>query len=367
MRAALHALPWLAAVAGYFLLPEQLPLLTAVVIAALFALSLDLVVGYAGIVTLGHAAFFGTGAYAAGLLAQAGWGEPITGLLLAAAVAALLGLATAPLVLRGGDLATLMVTLGLGLMLYEAANKASDLTGGADGLQGVEVWPLLGAFRFDLYGRTAYLYALAVLFVLFLLARLIVASPFGLSLRGIRGNARRAPALGVPVRGRLTAAYVLAAAYAGVAGALLAQTTAFVSLDALGFGRSADGLLMLVLGGLGSLYGALLGAAAFTLAHHWLSEASPLFWQFWLGIALMALALGPRGGLLGLLRAIVRPRRAARPDAGQMLADALPPPGHPAMTPRTAGAALAGTAPVGAVPTAQTTRPAVAPARDATA
>jgi branched-chain amino acid transport system permease protein len=306
MRMALHALPWLVALAGFWLLPEQLPLLSAIAIAALFALSLDLIVGYAGVVTLGHAAFFGTGAYTAGLLAQQGWGEPISGLLAAAAIAMLLGLATAPLVLRSGELAGLMVTLGLGLMLYEAANKAAAITGGADGLQGVEVWPLLGIWRFDLYGRTAYLYSLAVLFLLFLLARLLVSSPFGLSLRGISGNPRRAPALGVPMRARLTAAYAIAAAYAGVAGALLAQTTAFVSLDALSFQRSADGLLMLVLGGLGSLYGALLGAAAFTLAHHALSEASPQFWQFWLGIALVALALAGRGGMIGLLRRVLR-------------------------------------------------------------
>ena len=209
--------------------------------------------------------------------------------------------------LRAGELAGLMVTLGLSLMLYEAANKAHFITGGADGLQGVEVWPVLGLWRFDLFGRTAYLYSLAVLFLLFLVARLIAASPFGLSLRAIRGNARRAAALGVPVKRRLAAAYVIAAAYAGAAGAVLAQTTQFVSLDVLSFQRSADGLLMLVLGGLGSLYGALLGAAAFTVAHHALSEASPQFWQFWLGVALVALALAGRGGLMGLVRRL-RPK-----------------------------------------------------------
>ena len=307
MRLLLESLPWVAAIAAFFVFPDQLPLLSAIAIAALFVVSLDLVVGYAGVVTLGQAAFFGFGAYAAGLLAQQGWGEPISGLLVAMLSAALLGLVTAPLVLRAGDLAGLMVTLGLSLMLYEAANKAHFITGGADGLQGVEVWPVLGLWRFDLFGRTAYLYSLAVLFLLFLVARLIAASPFGLSLRAIRGNARRAAALGVPVKRRLAAAYVIAAAYAGAAGAVLAQTTQFVSLDVLSFQRSADGLLMLVLGGLGSLYGALLGAAAFTVAHHALSEASPQFWQFWLGVALVALALAGRGGLMGLLRRL-RPK-----------------------------------------------------------
>jgi branched-chain amino acid transport system permease protein len=309
LRLVLEAMAWAAALAAYLVFPDFLPLLSGIAIAALFALSLDIIVGYAGVVTLGHAAFFGLGAYTAGLLAQAGWGEPVSGLLVSAAVAALLGLVTAPLVLRAGDLAGLMVTLGISLMLYEAANKAAFITGGADGLQGVEIWPVLGTWRFDLYGRTAYLYSLAVLFVLFLLARLLVSSPFGLSLRGIRGNARRAAALGVPVKARLAAAYAIAAAYAGVAGALLAQTTQFVSLDALGFQRSAEGLLMLVLGGLGSLYGALAGAAAFTVAHHALSEASPQFWQFWLGIALVVLALAGRGGLIGLAQRALRWRR----------------------------------------------------------
>ena len=306
MRLALEAAFWALTLAAYWLLPEQLPLLSQVAIAGLFVLSLDLLVGFAGVLTLGHAAFFGLGAYAAGILAQQGWGEPISGLLLAALLAAVLGLVTAPLVLRGGDLPALMVTLGLSLMLAEAANKLPGITGGADGLLGVEIWPIFGVFRFDLYGRTAYLYALAVLFLLFLLARLVTGAPFGLALRGIRGNPRRMPALGTPVRARLVAAYALAAAYAGVAGALLAQTTQFASLDTLSFQRSADGLLILVLGGLGTLYGALVGAAAFTLAQHALSEMSPLFWQFWIGVALVALALAGRGGMLGLAAAALR-------------------------------------------------------------
>jgi branched-chain amino acid transport system permease protein len=304
LRLAGGALFWAAWLGAYFALPDYLPLLGQVAIAALFALSLDLLVGYAGVVTLGHAAFFGLGAYAAGLLAVNGWGEPLSGLLIAAAAAALLGLATAPLVLRGGDLAGLMVTLGIAMMLFEAANKAAWLTGGADGLQGVEVWPVLGIWRFDLYGRTAYLYSLAVLMLLFALARLVVASPFGLALRGIRCNARRMHALGTPVRARLVAAYALSAAYAGVAGALLAQTTQFVSLDVLSFQRSAEGLLMLVLGGLGRLYGGVVGAVGFTVAHHLLSEMTPQFWQFWIGLALVALAIAGRGGALGLLEAL---------------------------------------------------------------
>jgi branched-chain amino acid transport system permease protein len=302
MRRVAEAALWLLALACYWLFPDYLGLLAQVWIAALFALSLDLLVGYAGVVTLGHAAFFGLGAYVAGLLAVQGWGEPFSSLLLAGVAAAVLGLLTAPLVLRGGELAGLMVTLGLALMLYEAANKAAFLTGGADGLQGVEIWPMFGRFRFDLYGRAAFLYALGVLFVAFMALRFLVATPFGLTLRGIRGNARRMEAMGTPVRRRLVAAYAVSAGVAGLAGAVLAQTAQFVSLDVLAFQRSAEGLLMLLIGGLGALYGALLGAAAFTVAHHLLAEMTPQFWEFWIGAALVLLVMLGRGGMLGLLR-----------------------------------------------------------------
>jgi branched-chain amino acid transport system permease protein len=302
MRRVAEVALWPLALGCYWLFPDYLGLLAQIWIAALFAISLDLLVGYAGVVTLGHAAFFGLGAYAAGLLAAQGWGEPFSGLLLAGLAAAALGLLTAPLVLRGSELAGLMVTLGLALMLYEAANKAAFLTGGADGLQGVEIWPIFGRFRFDLYGRVAFLYALGVLFVGFMALSFLVATPFGLALRGIRSNAMRMAAMSTPVRRRLVAAYAISAGVAGLAGAVLAQTAQFVSLDVLAFQRSAEGLLMLLIGGLGALYGAVLGAAAFTVAHHLLAEVTPQFWEFWIGAALVLLVMLGRGGMLGLLR-----------------------------------------------------------------
>lgn len=295
---------WLLPVAAFFVFPLRLPLLAEIMVVALYALSLDLLLGYAGVVSLGHAAFFGTGAYTAGLLAQAGWGEPVSGLLAGGAVAAALGLATAPLVLRGSDLTRLMVTLGLAMMLFEAANKLAWLTGGADGLYGVEMWPLLGLFGFDIFGRTAFWYALAVLLLLFLACRRLVHSPFGLALRGIRENRLRMAAIGAPAARHLVVAYAAAAAVAGVAGALLAQTTQFVSLDVLGFQRSAEVLLILVLGGAGRLYGALLGAAAFVVMHDWLAGLTAQYWPFWLGLAFVALVLFARGGLLGLADAL---------------------------------------------------------------
>ncbi|MBI4754510.1 MAG: branched-chain amino acid ABC transporter permease [Betaproteobacteria bacterium] len=297
---------WAVPVAAYFLFPENLVLLSQIAITALFALSLDLILGYAGIISLGHAAFFGLGAYVAGLMSVHGWGDPLAGLAGAALVTALGGLVTSFLVLRGADLTRLMVTLGVAMMLYEAANKLTAITGGVDGLQGVSFTPILGLFGFDLYGRTAYLYSVAVLFALFWLARRLVHSPFGLSLRGIRQNVVRMPAIGAPVHARLVAIYTLGAAYAGVAGALLTQTTQFVSLDVLAFNRSAELLLIVVLGGTGSLYGALLGTVVFMVAHHLLSDINPNYWQFWLGALLVVIVLFARDGVMGGVRRLNR-------------------------------------------------------------
>jgi len=295
---------WLIPLIAYFLFPKSLSLLSQIAITALFALSIDLILGYAGIVSLGHAAFFGLGAYAAGLLAKYGYGDPLLGLAFGAAVATAVGFLTSFLVLRGTDLTRLMVTLGVAMMLFEAANKATAFTGGVDGLQGVEMTKLFGVFGFDLYGKTAYWYSVAVLFILFWVARRIVHSPFGTSLRGIKQNVARMPAIGAPVHGRLVAVYTLGAAYAGVAGALLTQTTQFVSLDVLAFTRSAEIMLMLVLGGTGCLYGALIGTIVFMTAHHFLSDLNPQYWQFWLGAALVLIVLFARDGIMGIAQRV---------------------------------------------------------------
>lgn len=305
---------WLIPLVAYLLFPKSLSLLSQIAITALFALSLDLILGYAGIVSLGHAAFFGLGAYAAGLLAKYGYGDPLSGLAASAMIAAAAGFITSFLVLRGSDMTRLMVTLGVAMMLFEAANKLTEFTGGVDGLQGVEMGRLLGLFGFDLYGKTAYWYSVAVLFVLFWVARRIVHSPFGMSLRGIKLNAGRMPAIGTPVHGRLVAVYTLGAAYAGAAGALLTQTTQFVSLDVLAFTRSAELMLILILGGTGRLYGALVGSIVFMMAHHFLSGLNPQYWQFWLGAVLILIVLFARDGILGLAeRLISRQKKGQKP------------------------------------------------------
>ena len=300
-----EALFWLAALLSWLFLPDRHLLLNEVAIAGLFALSLDLVLGYGGIVSLGHAAFFGAGAYTAGILAQSGWNEPLSGLAAAAAVAGGLGFASSFLVLRGSDLTRLMVTLSISLVLFELANRTGWLTGGADGLQGITMAPLLGRFEFDMFGSVAYGYSLAVLFALFLLTRRIMTSPFGWSVRAVKGNALRTAAIGIPVDRQLVVLYAIAGAIAGVAGALLAQTTQFVSLDVLAFHRSADVLLMLVIGGTGYLYGGPVGALVFKLMQDWLAGITPQYWQFWIGLFLVVLVLVGRDRLLSWPRRLL--------------------------------------------------------------
>jgi branched-chain amino acid transport system permease protein len=283
---------WLAVLACAFAFPSRYLIMTDILRLALFALSLDLILGYAGIVSLGHAAFFGVGAYCAGLLALHGIvTEPVIALVVAGLAAAVLGFLTSFLVIRGVDLTRLMVTLGIALLLEALAERFSDITGGTDGLQGIEMQPILGLFAFDMFGKVGFFYALAVLFVLFLLARRVVHSPFGLSLRAIRNNPLRASAIGIPVNRRLIAIYTLAAFYAGIAGALFTQTTALASLDVFSFERSADLMLVLVIGGTGYLYGGLIGAVLFRILQEVFSTITPQYWQFWIGLVLVVIVL----------------------------------------------------------------------------
>jgi branched-chain amino acid transport system permease protein len=314
---------WLFLLACGFIFPSRYLIMTEVVRLALFALSLDLILGYAGIVSLGHAAFFGVGAYAAGLLSAHGIiTEPILALVVAGLAATVLGFATSFLVIRGVDLTRLMVTLGIALLLEALAERFSDITGGTDGLQGIDMAPLLGLFAFDMFGKTGFFYALAVLFLLFLLARRIVYSPFGLSLRAIRNNPLRAAAIGIPVNRRLIAIYTIAAFYAGVAGALFTQTTQITSLDVFAFDRSADLMLMVVIGGTGYLYGGLLGAAIFKLLQVGFSTITPQYWGFWIGLVLVVIVLVGRARIHAA--ALFLPNLVLRQIGGRKAVVALP-------------------------------------------
>jgi branched-chain amino acid transport system permease protein len=301
---------WLCTLLPFVLFPNYLALASQIAITALFALSLDLILGYAGIVSLGHAAYFGFAAYAAGLFAKHVWGEPISGMLLATLAAGVLGYVTSFIIAPFRHLALIMITLGLGLLLRELANSASWLTGGADGLQGVRMWPIFNYFRFDLYGYTAYSYSLVMLFLCFLVARRVIHSPFGLALRGIRENPVRMPAIGAASRAHIRKIYTIAAAMAGVAGALLAQTTETVSLEVLSLERSADVLIILILGGAGRLYGGLVGAIIYMVARDQFSGVAPQFWYFWIGLLLIGVVMFLPNGVLGGIAQLVRSWRS---------------------------------------------------------
>jgi branched-chain amino acid transport system permease protein len=308
-------LPWILALAFYFAFPRYLGFGTELLITVLFAISLDLALGYAGIITLGHAAFFGAGAYTVGMLAHHGiWSEPITSLVAGAAVAAAIGFASGLVLLRTTGLTLLMLTLCTMALLEEAANLGHDYTGGFDGLTGIAIPPLFGLFEFNpLFPKTQYLYVLAVLFLCFLFARALVYSPFGQSLTGIRENTLRMHAVGAPVKTRLIVCYTISAALAGIAGGLWAQANAYVNLSTLGLDRAATVLIILVLGGYGRLYGAFVGAVAYMALSHFLSRLYPTAWQLGLGLMLVIIALFARGGVLGIVENLLRQTGGKRP------------------------------------------------------
>ncbi|MGH8621953.1 MAG: branched-chain amino acid ABC transporter permease [Burkholderiales bacterium] len=309
----LEWLPFAAALAVFFALPEYVPLGARILVYILFALSLDLILGYAGIITLGHTAFFGLGAYVAGILgAKAGVTDPLLQMAAAGAAAALLGVATGAVILRTRGLTLLMLTLAITSILLEIANKATNLTGGADGLSGIIVSPILGQFRFDMFGKTAYLYCLIALVAGWWIVRRLIYSPFGASLAGIRENIVRMHAIGSPAYARLIAVYTISAAIAGCAGALLTQTNQFVGLNVLSFEFAGELLVMLVLGGVGRIYGAFVGPLVYMIAQDQLAKQFPEYWYFGIGLLLVAVVLFARGGLLGIVDLIAAKVRGAR-------------------------------------------------------
>ena len=306
-------LPWVVAIAAFFALPEYLSLGARILIFILYALSLDLIVGYAGIITLGHSAYFGLGAYVAGILAaKVGVTDPMVQLAAAAAAGAFLGLTTGAIILRTKALTLLMLTLAITSVLLEIANKATNLTGGADGLSGVVVAPILGLFKFDLFGKTAYVYCLIVLFLGWWFVRRLIYSPFGTSLTGVRENSLRMHAVGAPVYWRLVLVYTISATIAGVAGGLITQTNQFVGLNVLSFESAGELLVMLILGGVGRIYGAFVGPVVFLIAQDFLAKQFPEYWYFGIGVMLVLVVMFARGGILGILdRILARLRRTA--------------------------------------------------------
>lgn len=298
-------LPWAVAVLCYFIAPSYLPMGSFILIMILFALSLDLILGYAGIITLGHAAYFGLGAYVSGILAVRLTSDPLLGLASGALAAGLLGWLTGMIILRTRGLTLLMLTLAITSVCFEVANKATDWTGGADGLGGIAMKPIIGLFKFDLFNKTAYLYCLVLLFLGWWLVRTIIYSPFGASLTGVRENVVRMYAVGAPVYRRLVTVYTISATLAGIAGALLTQTTQFVGLRVLSFEFSGELLVMLILGGVGRIYGAFVGPLVYLIAQDALAKQFPEYWYFGIGAMLVFVVMFARGGILGIVDAML--------------------------------------------------------------
>jgi branched-chain amino acid transport system permease protein len=301
-----HRLSWLDVVPFaliavlYFTAGGYVPLITQIMIMSAFALSLDLILGYGGIETLGQAALFGAGAYGAGIFGLRVSPNPLLGLLIGGVAGAIVAAITGPVVLRTRGITLVMMTLAAATMLLELANSMQWLTGGADGLYGFQTSPLFGIFPFELDGKAAYWYAAIVLLVVFTVCKVVVNSPFGLTIRGVRENPLRMRLLGVPVLRRLVMIYVISGFLAGVAGGLSAQVTQLVALDSFSFILSGNVLIMLVLGGAGSLNGALLGAALFVLVSDRAAAISPFHWLFALGIGLILIVRYAPSGLISL-------------------------------------------------------------------
>ena len=313
---AIELLPWVAAIAVFFLFPGYRLLATQILVLILFAISLDLIVGYAGIVSLGHAAFFGTGAYTAAMLADAGWQEPLSAVALGAVTAGVLGYISGWVILRTRDLTLLMLTMALGIILYELAKDLDDITGGFDGIN-FENDAILGLFPFDvLYYSSNYWYAFAFLVLGFLVARTVVYAPFGRSLVGIRENIRRMHAIGTPVQQRMRHVYVIAAMIAGVAGAIWVQVQGNITIGVYEFEMSGNILIMLILGGTGRLYGAFIGVTVFTILEN-LTETvlgtDPPYWELVVGVALVVTVLFAPRGLLGVFDPLIRRFRERTP------------------------------------------------------
>ncbi|QKK18126.1 branched-chain amino acid ABC transporter permease [Rhizobium indicum] len=298
---------------GYFAFPDNLALLTRMITIALLVLSLDLVTGYCGVATLGHAALFGSGAYAAGILsAHYGINDPLLMMLAGIVGGAVAGLLSGAVILRAHGLPQLVLSIALINLFHEFANKASSWTGGSDGLSGIAPDPVFGLFEFDLYGHTAFFFGMALLLIVFVLLRFLVRSPFGMLCRAIKQDPLRIRAMGASPKAALIRMYAISGAVAGVGGALNAISTQVVGLDSLSFTQSAEALVMLVLGGTGSLFGALSGTVIFMLFEDYVSAANPFHWLTMVGAMLIAVVLFAPKGLFGTAAAFVSRRREQR-------------------------------------------------------
>lgn len=300
------ALIALVGLAGYWLFPGNLAFLTRVISVALLVLSLDLIVGYCGVASLGQGALYGAGAYAAGIACVHGITDPVLLILIGAAAGAVMGLLMGAIMLRAHGLPQLVLSIAIVQLLHEAANKASSITGGSDGLSGMSPAPLFGIFEFDLWGRSAYLFGLALLLIVFAVLRFVTRSPFGMVCRGLKEDPLRISALGIYAFPVLLKMFVISGTVAGMGGALAAIATQVVGLDSVSFEVSANALVMLVLGGIGHLYGALIGTVIFMTLEHVVAAINPFHWMTLVGAVLIAIVLFAPRGLSGTLDELAR-------------------------------------------------------------
>ncbi|WP_422678238.1 branched-chain amino acid ABC transporter permease [Bosea beijingensis] len=300
------ALIALAGLAGYWLFPDNLAFLTRVISVALLVLSLDLIVGYCGIASLGQGALYGAGAYAAGIACINGVTDPILLILIGAGAGATMGLLMGAIMLRAHGLPQLVLSIAIVQLLHEAANKFSSITGGSDGLSGMSPAPLFGVFEFDLWGRSAYLFGLGLILIVFTVLRFVTRSPFGMVCRGLKEDPLRISALGIYAFPVLLKMFVISGAVAGMGGALAAIATQVVGLDSVSFEISANALVMLVLGGIGHLYGALIGTVIFMALEHIVAAINPFHWMTLVGAVLIAIVLFAPRGLSGTLDELAR-------------------------------------------------------------
>ncbi len=308
---------WGLAIALFFVFPEYRSLGALALVMVIFVISYDLILGYAGVMTMGQGMYFGIGAYVAAFLAQAGWGEVISGALISGAAAALIGGVIAPFLMRLKGLPIIMVTISMNLILFEIANKATWLTQGDDGIGGLTFTPLLGVFEWSMFGETKYLYALGWVLVTFLCVRLIIRSGFGLSLRGIKANRTRMELMGNAILPNLVIAYVISAGIAGIAGAVMTQTTSFAGLHGVNMEITFDGIVMLVIGGTATLVGGMFGAPIYIAFKHMAQEWNPFYWMIVVGVFLILIMRFSKGGFYGLATAALRRvflRRSASSD-----------------------------------------------------
>ncbi|MCL2716445.1 MAG: branched-chain amino acid ABC transporter permease [Alphaproteobacteria bacterium] len=290
-----------AAAAGYFLFPDNLALLTQVVGIGFLVLSLDLVTGYCGVATLGHAALFGIAAYAVGAACARGLTDPIALLAVGMMAGSVAGLMSGALITRFQGLPQLVLSIAIGQLVEALAKKLQFLTGGSDGLSDFVPGRLFGIFAFDIYDRTAFLLSVGVFVITFVLLRRLADSPFGLMCRGIRDDPLRARMIGAAIWPRLVVMYGIAGAVAGLGGALSAMSTRVVGLDSVGFALSGEALVMLVFGGSGRLWGAVLGTVIFMWFKQLVAAHDPYNWILLVGILLILTVVFAPRGLSGLI------------------------------------------------------------------